>query len=170
MESKKMFQDVLESRFSCRSFEPKKISLEELNYILEMSRLAPTAKNKQPQRIVVVENEGLLERLKEATPFTFDAKTVLVVSYDKDSCWIRKNDSKSYGEVDATIAITHILLAATSIDIGSVFVGVFDEQKVKDILDLPQNYGVVGIVPLGYPKEIKPHNTRLDLEELVIYK
>ena len=170
MNSKKEFDQVLNERFSCRSFLPERIKTEELNYILESGKLAPTAKNKQPERIIVVENEALLEKLKEATPCTFDSKTVLIVCYDKNECWIRSTDSKYHGEIDATIVATHLMLAATAINIGSTFVCAFNNDILKNVLDLPENICPVCMLPLGYPKEIKPHNTRLDLEDIVIYK
>ena len=170
MNSKKEFDQVINERFSCRSFTSDRIKMEELNYILEAGRLAPTAKNKQSERIIVVENENLLEKLKEATPCTFDAKTVLIVCYDKDACWIRSTDQKYHGEIDATIVATHMMLAATSINLGSTFVCAFNYDILKNVLDLPENYIPVCMLPIGYPKEIKPHNTRLDLEDIVIYK
>lgn len=170
MNSNKTFDDVIVNRFSCRNFTAERITTEELNYILEAGRLAPTAKNKQPERIIVIENEGLLERLKEATPCTFDAKTVLVVCYDKNECWIRKTDSKYHGEIDATIAATNMMLATYAINLGTTFVCAFDNDILKSILDIPSNIEPVCLLPIGYPKEIKPHNTRVELEDLVIYK
>ncbi len=170
MFSKKEFDNVVNERFSCRSFKPERITTEELNYVLEVGRLAPTAKNKQPERIIVVENECLLERLKEATPCTFDAKTVLIVCYDKNECWIRSTDAKYHGEIDATIVATHLMLAATAINLGTTFVCAFNNEILKNVLDLPTNIEPVCMLPIGYPKEIKAHNTRLDLEDIVIYK
>ena len=170
MISNKTFDDVINERFSCRSFTAERISTDELNYILNAGRLAPTAKNKQPEQIVVVENEGLLEKLKEATPCTFDAKTVLVICYDTQKCWIRSVDAKPHGDIDDTIIATHMMLAATAIGVGSTFVCAFDKDKLKQVLDLPNEVEPTCILPLGYPKEVKPHNTRLDLEDIVIYK
>ena len=170
MNSNKSFDEVINERFSCRSFKAERINTEELNYILEAGRLAPTAKNKQPERIIVVENDNLLERLKEATPCTFDAKTVLIVAYDKTECWIRSSDAKYHGEIDATICATNMMLAAYAINLGTTFVCAFNNEILKSILDLGENIEPVCMLPIGYPKEIKPHNTRKDLEDIVIYK
>ncbi len=170
MESKKEFDAVINERFSCRSFKPERITTDELNYVLEAGRLAPTAKNKQPERIIVVENEGLLEKLKEATPCTFDAKTVLIVCYDAEECWIRSTDSKYHGDIDATIVATHMMLAATAINLGTTFVCAFNKDVLKSIIDLPKNIEPTCMLPIGYPKDVRPHNTRLDLEDIVIYK
>ena len=166
----KSYYDCINDRFSCRSFTGDKLKTEEVGAILEAARLAPTACNKMPERIVVVENETLIEKLGEATRYTFNAKTIFVVCYDENESWHRALDNKDHGDIDATIVATHMVLMATSLDIGSCIVCSFDEEKVKNILSLPFSYHVSIILPMGYPKEIKPHGDRKDLEDIVIYK
>lgn len=169
VESEILF-DCLEERYSCRSFKAEKIKTEELNQILNAGRLAPTAVNYQPERIVVVENETLLNKLSEATKYTFDAKTILVVCYDERESWKRKIDQKEHGDIDATLVAANMVMMATTLGIGTCYVASFDEMKVKNILSLPDNYHVTLMIPMGYPKEIKARNSRLDLEDLVIYR
>lgn len=164
------FSEVIEKRFSCREFKDESIKKEELDKILNAALLAPTACNKEPQRIYVVEDIELLLKLKEATRFTFDSKTILVVCYDKDISWHRGRDAKDHGEIDATIAATQMVLEATNLGIGSCFVCAFNEEVLRSILNIPQNYGIMCMLPLGYPKVISPHNTRGDISNLVIYK
>ncbi len=162
--------DCLEERYSCRSFTAEKIKTEELRQILNAARLAPTAANNQPERIIVVENNILLEKLNEATRYTFDAKTILVICYDEKESWKRRNDMADYGIVDATLAASNMVLMATTLGIGSCYVASFDEEKVKFILSLPKEYHVALLIPIGYPKEVKAHNTRLDIEDIVEYR
>ena len=166
----KAFFDVINDRFSCRGFLPERIKTEEVEAILEAARLAPTACNFQPQRIFVVENESLLEKMKEATKFTFDAKTIFVICYDEEVSYKRRNDNKEHGDIDATIVATHMMLACDAIGLGSCFVASFKEDILKAILSIPSNYHVTCLLPVGYPKEIKDHNERNDVGDFVFYK
>lgn len=166
----KTFEQVINERFSCRAFKPNKISTLEIEKIINAGLLAPTARNFQPERIIVVENEAILEKLKEATRFTFDAKTIFVVAYNKEESWKRGYDFKDHGDIDATIVATMMMLEATSLGIGTTFVCSFDEEKLKDILSLDAKYSITCLLPAGYPKDILPHNSRKDLEDIVIYK
>lgn len=166
----KSYFDIINERYSCREFENKKITKEEIEKIVEAGILAPTACNFQPQRIVVVEDEKLLEELKNATRFTFDAKTIFVICYDKNESWKRKSDNKDHGDIDAAIVATHMMLAATSLNIGSCYVCSMKEAIAKQILNLPDNLVISCMLPMGYPKNIGTHNTRKSKEDIVIYK
>lgn len=166
----KGYFEVINERFSCRSFKAEKIKTEEINKLLEAARLAPTACNFQPQRIYVIENDTLLEKLNEATRFLFNAKTVLCICHDKNVSWHRRSDNKDHGIVDATIAATQIVLAATAMGLGSCFVCSFKDDIVRKILDIKDNYEILCLLPLGYPKEINAHNERMDLDEIVFYR
>ncbi len=162
--------DVIQERFSCRSFTADKVETEKIQAILEAARLAPTAVNYQPQRIYVVENPKLLESLNSASRFIFAAKTVFVVCYDTTKSWHRRSDGKDHGDIDATIVATHMMLAATALGLGSCYVCSFDKDKLKEILDIPQEYEISCILPIGYPKDVLPHNVRNEIEDFVIYK
>ncbi len=166
----KTYFEVIEERFSCRSFTASKITTEEIQILLEAARLAPTSVNNQPQKIYVVENTNLLEKLNEASRFVFNAKTVFIICYDPKESWHRKSDDKDHGDIDASIVATQMMLAATAIGLGSCYVCSFNENKLKEILDIPGDYKVNCILPVGYPKDILPHNSRKELEEFVIYK
>ena len=161
---------VIEKRFSCRKFQDKKIPKEVLNKVLEAGILAPTACNYQPERIIVVENNDTLLKLKDATRYTFDAKTLLVICHDNKVSWHRGNDNMDHGAIDAAIVATQMALAATSLGLGTCFVCSMRANMVKDILELPLSYEVDIILPIGYPLEVGSHNTRKKLEEIVSYK
>lgn len=160
-------KEALEKRFSCRKFKDEKITEDELYQILEAARLAPTACNYQPQKIYVVENPNLLEQLKEATKYTFNAKTILVICHDSEVSWHRK-DNVDFGSVDSAIAATQMTLMATSLNIGSCFVCSMNPVKIKEILGLKDSYVVDILLPIGYKDEDKMHNTRKDLDSLVV--
>lgn len=162
--------DTISKRYSCRKFMDKKIPKEVLNKVLEAGILAPTACNYQPERIIVVEDEKNLNSLKDATRYTFNAKTLLVICHDKNVSWHRGNDNKDHGEIDSAIVATQMVLAATALGLGTCFVCSMKVPMVKEILDLPDNYEVDIILPIGYPKEEGFHNTRKELKDIVCYK
>ena len=162
--------EAIEKRFSCREFKDERIKRDELNKILEAGRLAPTACNNQPELIYVVESEPALEKLKNGSKYTFNSKTILVVCYNTCASWHRRYDSKDHGNIDAAIVAENMVLMATALGIGSCYVCAMKPDIIKEALDIPSEYEVVCMLPLGYPKEIKPHNTRKDLSDIIIYK
>lgn len=162
--------EVIEKRFSCRSFKDKKIKKEEIQKIVEAGRLAPTACNYQPEKIYVIEDPILLEKLKEGTRYTFNAKTVFIVAHDKRISWHRGNDGVDHGKVDSTIVATQMVLAATALGIGSCYVCSMKEAVLRDILDISDDFEIDIILPMGYPLEMKKHNSRKNVEDIVVYK
>lgn len=167
------FKDLAKERYSLRKFSQKSIEKEKLDLILRAGQLAPTATNAQPQKILVIDNKDVLNLLKECTPYLFDAPTALIVFYDRNIAAVRKYDNKNYGEVDATIVITQIMLQATDLGLGTTFVGHFDPQLLSEKFSIPENIIPVGILPIGYPAEdAEPslkHNERYSIEKTVFY-
>ncbi len=168
------FLELAKKRYSCRNFEEKEVEEEKILKILEAARLAPTAVNLQPQKIIVLDKKEDIIALKEATPYTFDAPVVMVIGYDKNLSWKRKSDQKDEGIVDASIVTTHMMLEITDLGLGCTWVGYFDEAKVREILGLEDHFEVVALLPLGYKKEGSKegpmHGKRKDLEEIVIWR
>lgn len=162
--------ECIQKRFSCRSFKEEKIARDELQKVLEAGLLAPTACNYQPERIIVLEDLAIIEKLKESTRYTFNAKTILIVCHDKKESWHRGNDGKDHGMVDSTIVATQMVLALTSLGLASCYVCSFKEDLAREILGLSDNLSVDIMLPIGYPKEVLPHNKRKALESIVIYK
>ena len=108
----KNFIELAESRYSVRSFSNKKIPVEEIEKIIHAGMIAPTGCNNQPQRIIVVNSEEGLAKIKDCTRCHFDAPLVFIISYNKDECWKRPYDGKLSGDVDASIVTTHMILQA----------------------------------------------------------
>ena len=170
----KNYFEVINERFSCRSFTAEKLSTEQIKIILESAQLAPTACNFQPQIIYVVENPVLLDKLKEATRFTFDAKTIFVVCHDKSKSWHRRSDEKDHGDIDATIVATHMMLEATNLGVDNIWIEAFDENILREELNIPQQLTPVCLLPLGYKTDDCPinpmHNMRKSISEIVEYR
>jgi len=148
------FHELARTRYSVRSFKKDMIEDEKLNAILEAGRVAPTAKNNQPQKIYVVKNEEKLKALAEVCRYTFDAPTILVIGYDKEREWHHPLTAEyTSGETDAAIVCTHMMLAAWEEGIGSCWVGYFNADEISAVLGLPENVRVVAMLPIGYPAE-----------------
>lgn len=145
------FLDLAKERYSVRKFKDQPIEDEKLAAILEAGKVAPTAKNFQPQKIYVVKNKELREKLATASPCTYDAPVILVVGYDKTRDWKKRLvPGYSSGEMDASIVTTHMMLEAWEQGIGSCWVAVFDGPAVEEILALPEDVHVVALMPMGY--------------------
>lgn len=163
------FEDVIRKRFSTRSFKDEKVKKEELDKILEAGRLAPTAKNNQPIKIYVIESDEALKKINDCSPCIYGSKTVLLVCADKNNSY-HKGEYSTF-EMDASIVATHMMLEATNVGVDSVWVEMFDNNKVKEYFNL--DYEPILLLPLGYrTDDYKPspmHTTRKDISELVEY-
>lgn len=147
------FLELVQKRYSCREFSNQEVEKEKIEKVLEAGRLAPTACNFQPQRILVVTDEEKKEKLKECTRFTFDAPVILAVCYDKNESWKRKYDGQDEGIVDCSIVSTHMMLQIEELGMGSTWVGSFDPMKAREILKIPENLEIINLLPFGYPAE-----------------
>lgn len=167
------FLALAKDRYSVRKFTDKKVEKEKIDSILEVARLAPTACNLQPERLLVLDTEGSLNKLKECTPFHFDAPFAIIVCYDKNECWKRKYDGKESGEVDASIVATHMMLEIANLGLGSTWVGSFNPQKLIEMFNIPENIIPVAVLPIGYPAEDSTpypgHEASLSKDKIVFY-
>lgn len=167
------FADLIGQRYSVRKFRQDPVSDADLEAILAAARLAPTAVNKQPQRIMVLRDAASLDKLRECTPYTFDAPLVLAVCFDRDEAWVRPCDNSNEGAVDAAIVGTHIMLAIANRGLGSTWVGYFDPAIFRRLFGLPDNIVPVALFPLGHPApDAHPssrHASRKPLDETVRY-
>lgn len=147
------FLELAKKRYSCRSFSNKKVEREKLEKILEAGRVAPTAVNYQPQRILVLQEKEQLEKLCECTPYGWSAPVIMIVCYDKNVSWKRKYDGKDEGIVDASIVTTHMMLEITDLGLGTTWIGSFDPEKVRKVYQIPEHYEIIALLPIGYPSE-----------------
>ena len=167
------FLNLAKKRYSCRSFLKKKVEKEKIEKILEAGRVAPTAVNFQPQRILVLDDEEKLSRLNECTKYGWGAPIVMVICYDKTISWKRQYDNKDEGIVDASIVATHMMLEIQDLGLGTTWIGSFDPEKVREVYKIPENLEIIALLPVGYPAEdAKPsgsHEKRNSMEEMVCW-
>ena len=145
------FLQLASDRYSVRSFDGNPVSEEDLQKILRAGHLAPTARNLQPQKIILVSGEEALAKLRRCTRCHFNAPLALIVCYDKTLCWERGFDGKSSGDIDAAIVTTHMMLEATSLGLGSTWVMFYDPEAVRREFRLPDTLESTAILVIGHP-------------------
>lgn len=168
------FLRLIKNRYSVRKFSHAPVDEDAVRAILEAARVAPTAANKQPQRILVLRGAESMAKLKDCTPYTFDAPMAIAVCADKNAAWVRPYDNDNAAVIDASIVGTHIMLAVHDLGLGSTWVGHFDPAAFRKAYNLPENIEPVAIFPIGHPApEARPahlHEKRLPLEKTVVYE
>lgn len=165
------FLDLVESRYSVRAYSGKKVEKEKLEKVLRAARLAPTAVNYQPFKLIVINTEERgdeLKRIYQAEWFT-QAPLVICICTIGSEAWVRR-DGKNYADVDAAIVMDHLILAATSLGLGTCWVGAFDKDAALDILKLPDGVEPLVFTPLGYAADEKREKKRKDLRDIVKYE
>jgi len=167
------FSEVVKNRYSCKKFDGRKVSREQLGAILEAGRLAPTAKNLQEQRIYVVESEENLAKIDQLTPCRYGAPTVVVVAFDKSNVFTYPGGKRDSGVEDAAIVATHMILAAANEGVNSWWLNFFDPDVAARELGLPENEEVLMLLDLGFAAEdgkpLPNHTLRKKISETVTY-
>lgn len=165
------FEKIIYERQSTRKFSERKPDDEILKKILEAGRMAPTAKNVQPQRIYVAESTKAIGAIDKSSPCRYGAPLVLIVGVNTDeACNL---DGHTTAEIDGSIVATHLMLAATNYGVDSIWIERFDRNILKKELDIPDSVFPVCLLPLGYRSDDCPvsrnfHN-RKDIEAEVEY-
>ncbi len=164
------FSEIIEKRHSVRKYLPKKVEGEKCGAILEAGRLAPTAANLQPVKVLVVEQEADLKKLEKAAD-VYGAPLVFIVCADRDSAWKRPFDGKKTTDIDASIVTDHMMLKAADLGLGSVWICCFKPDVLKKEFDIPDNLEAVNILAAGYPDETDvPAKIRKNMDEFAFFK
>ena len=166
------FENVIRERHATRKFTDQKVEKEKIEKILEAGRLAPTAKNLQPIKILVVNSEEGLNKIDKASPCRYNAQTVLLVCGNSKQAYT-KGDYSTY-EMDSCIVATHMMLEATNQEVDNIWVEMFDSNVLREEFNLEDNLIPVCLLPMGYKTEDCPenpmHNIRKDINDLVEYR
>lgn len=164
------FKELIEQRYSVRSYQDKEVEKEKLITILEAGQIAPSAVNNQPWHFIVVqeaENHKQFSEIYHRDWFN-EAPVYIVVCGDHDQAWKRKEDGKDHCDIDAAIAIDHMTLQATELGLGTCWICNFYVEKCKDYFNLPEHIEPIAILSLGYPTDKQvPVKKRKSLEEIV---
>lgn len=158
--------NLLKSRRSIRVYQDRPIPNDLLLQILEAGRWAPTGANLQSWHFIVVTDPETRRRIGEVTRFLFiksshveKAPVVIVLGFN--------TQKGKYGRYDVTLAGGNMMTMATNLGLGTCWIGAFDESKVKEILEIPENIEVIGLITLGYPGENAEVPPRVELEKIV---
>jgi len=156
------FLELVEKRYSVRAYQDRPVEEAKLQKILEAARLAPTAANRQPFRLIVVSTQGRQEALRRiySRDWFVQAPIIIGICAVASEAWVRR-DGRNYAVVDATIAMDHLILAAANLGLGTCWVAAFDEKAAREVLAIPAEWDPVAFTPLGYPAdEWKPKKRR----------
>ena len=165
------FSQLIRQRYSVRAYRSDPVPDDVLAQVLDAARLAPTAGNRQPFRLIVVHTRGREAEIARiyAREWFLQAPLVICACALPAEAWVRR-DGKNYADVDATIAMDHLILAAANLGLGTCWVGAFDPQAAREVLHLPEGVEPVAFTPLGYPADSPPTKERKPLAELVRYE
>lgn len=168
------FEALIRERFSVRSFKPDKVAKEAIDTILAAGHVAPTGCNIQPQRILVLQSEESMARLRTCTKCHFGAPCAMLICHNKEESWKRPYDGALASPVDAAIVTTHMMLAAHNIGIGSCWVMHFDPAAMREAFAIPEGFEPTALLVLGYPAEDAVpkhyHNETRPMDEVVFYE
>jgi nitroreductase len=163
--------EAIKKRQSIRDYEDRPVPENKLRNVLEAARLAPSASNRQRWKFVVVRESDLRQKLYRAAngqPHIVKAPAVIAAVATMPE-YVMRSGVPSH-PVDLAIAVDHMTLAAVEQELGTCWIGGFDQEDVKDILKIPENYRVVALLTLGFPKATGKAKVRKPLEEIVCYE
>ena len=167
------FEKLIADRYSVRSFKQEHLPQNIIDKILDAGHKAPTGCNNQPQRILVLNTDDSIEKLKGCTKCHFNSPTAMLVCHNKDESWKRVYDGAICSPVDAAIVTTHMMLAAQNEGIGSCWVMHFNPEAMRSAFNIPQNIDPVALLVMGYPsddaKPLDMHSTYRDINETIFY-
>lgn len=163
------FSALIKGRYSVRSYLTKQVEADKLNTILDAGRFAPTAANLQPITVLVVEEKESLAKLSKAANI-YDAPLALIVCANKEKAWTRPFDGMQTTDIDASIVTDHMMLQATALGLGSVWICYFKPDVVKKEFEIPDNLEPVNILAIGYADERStPTKNRKDMNEFAFF-
>jgi len=165
------FFDLINQRYSVRAYKSDPMEDEKLQQVLDAARLAPTAANRQPIQFIVIHTAGRESDLKRIYSADWFHKAPLVICACgvPSQAWSRM-DKKNYSEVDATIAMDHLILAATSLGLGTCWIAAFDPEAAREVLGLPEGVEPIAFTPIGYSSDRPRQKKRKPLSDLVRYE
>lgn len=161
-----MSLDLLFQRRSIRSYQDRAVEDDKITKLLEAGMAAPSARNIRPWHFVVIKNRDILDKITDIHPYSSMLKeaplAIAVCGKHDERYWIQ----------DCSAAMQNILLAATSLGLGSVWLGVYPReertQQIKELLDLPEDISPLGIASIGYPNETKPNKELYESDKVSI--
>lgn len=168
------FLELVKKRYSVRSYTSQKVETEKLDKILQAAHVAPTAANLQPIHLIAVQGKDGLEKIGKAANI-YGAPLAIIVCADHSKAWVRPFDKKQTTDIDASILTDHMMIEATELGLGSVWVCYFKPDIIKKEFKLPDNLEPINILAIGYSNEEaadpeRHSQTRISVKQLVSYE
>ena len=167
------FMTLAKKRCSVRAYTDQKVEPEKLAQILEAARIAPTAKNLQPVKLLAVQSKEGLAKIGKAANI-YGAPLAIVVCADHERAWTRPFDQKRSCDIDASILTDHMMLEATDLGLGSVWICFFKPDVLREEFALPEHLEPINILAVGYSAgehaRSDRHEVRIPLAQLVAYE
>lgn len=163
------FLDLVKARYSVRSYTNQPVEAEKLDYVMECVRLAPSAVNFQPWKFLIVESSEAKAKLCQCytREWFATAPLYIVACADHNQSWKRRHEGKDHADVDVSIAVEHLCLAAAEQGLGTCWVCAFDAALCKNLLHLPEHMEPVVLIPLGYPADEAKEKNRKAMDDIV---
>lgn len=162
--------DAIKGRRSVRNYSAKEIEEAKLNLVLEAGRLSPSAINAQNWHFILVRDQEKLQLLMEAAngqPHVGEAPAAIVACATSGRVM---NCGQSTDTVDVSIAMSYMILEAYELGLGTCWLGNFSADKVKKVLEIPEDVTVIAMTPIGYPAVEPEQRGRKELNEIVSYE
>lgn len=165
--------DVMEAirrRYSCRSYQPRPIEPEKIQAVLEAARLAPSARNLQDWRFVVVTDPAKKQALGVAAnnqTFISQAGAIII------ACSVSRHVMRCgqpVGPIDVAIALEHICLAGVELGLGTCWIGSFYPDKVRTIVEIPLDVQIIELLAIGYPADQPRPHQRVQIEQIACFE
>ena len=158
------FSELIKIRQSVRSYSDKAVEKEKIEKCLEAARLAPSASNSQPWKYIVVNDEGLKNKVAEATfdkvvkfnKFAVQAPIIIVIVIEKPKIITQIGGEikrREFPLIDIGISAEHFCLQAAELGLGTCMIGWFDQKRIKDLLNIPKKNTLGLLITLGYPPD-----------------
>ena len=153
MEQYPQFYNLAETRYSCRDYSDAPVPVDMILAAIDGARLAPSACNRQPWKFLVADSDELRQAVIDSygRDWIKTAPVYIVACGLHDEAWHRPEDGKDHTDVDVSIAVEHLCLAATSLGLGTCWVCNFNPAIITKAFNLPAGVEPVAIIPLGYP-------------------
>ena len=161
--------EAIQKRYSCRAYQQKSIEQEKLDKLMEAARLAPSAKNTQDWRFVVVTDKKVKKQVAETTnrAEVFENAGAIIVGCSNSD--FKMTCGQAIAPIDVSIALEHICLQATELGLGTCWIGSFRTDQVRSILNIPDDINIVELMAVGYPADNAKKPNRLPMEEIICY-
>ncbi|UCG46842.1 MAG: nitroreductase family protein [Phycisphaerales bacterium] len=162
--------EAIRKRYSCRAYQDRPVEQDTLDSIFEGVRLAPSAKNLQDWRFVVVRDSEKKRRLAQAAnnQMFIEKAGVIIVACSNSREVMRCG--QAVGPIDVAIALEHVCLQAAELGLATCWIGSFYPEKVRPILGIPDDITIVELMALGYPADSRKEPKREPIEKILSHE